>query len=118
MNANGRRYEVMRMGIFDIFHKKNMLQEVTECRNTPGGVLIDVRGRDEYNDGHIPGAINVPVNDIHKADRYIRKKDALVCVYCLSGMRAANAAAALRARGYTNVKNLGGIKKYHGKIER
>lgn len=106
------------MGIFDIFHRKDMFQEVTECRNTPGGVLIDVRGRDEYNSGHIPGAINVPVNDIHKADKYIKKKDDLVCVYCLSGMRAANAATALRSRGYTNVKNLGGIKKYHGKIER
>lgn len=95
-----------------------MFEEVKECLNTPGGVLLDVRSPGEYRTGHIPGSINVPLKSIHEADKIIKSKDALVCVYCQSGVRATNAVTALKGRGYTNVKNLGGMKKYHGKIDR
>lgn len=106
------------MGLLNIFKQKSMLDEVKECRSTPGAVLLDVRSPDEYMTGHIPGSVNVPVSRIHEAEKLIRSKDTMVCVYCQSGFRAANAVTALRGKGYTNVKNIGGMKKYHGKIDR
>lgn len=106
------------MSLFDVFKHKSMFEEVKECRGTPGAVLLDVRSAGEYRTGHIPGSVNVPVKSIHEAEKIIKSKDALVCVYCQSGIRASNAATALKGMGYTNVKNLGGMKKYHGKIER
>lgn len=106
------------MGLFDFLNKPSMFEEVKNCRNTPGGVLLDVRSESEYNTGHIPGSINVPVNKIEDAEEFIKSKDSLVCIYCASGARAKTAELVLKRKGYTNVKNLGGIKKYHGKIER
>ena len=100
-----------------LFNKENMLEEVNACK-AAGGVLLDVREPDEYADGHIPGSINVPVGSISEAAAHIPGKDTLVCVYCLSGYRAEAAAKALGQMGYTNVKNLGGIKAYKGKLER
>ncbi|MDO4834099.1 MAG: rhodanese-like domain-containing protein [Bacillota bacterium] len=106
------------MSLFGLSKGKSMLEEVKECLDSPDGVLLDVRSPEEYSNGHIPGSINIPVNSIHEAGEIIKGKDAPVCVYCLSGIRAASAAAVLRGEGYTKVKNLGGIKKYHGRIER
>ncbi|MDO4176202.1 MAG: rhodanese-like domain-containing protein [Bacillota bacterium] len=106
------------MSFFDIFKSKSMFQEVKECLATPNALLLDVRSAGEYRTGHIPGSINVPLKSIHQVDNIAKSKDVLICVYCQSGIRATNAVTSLKGRGYTNVKNLGSIKKYRGMIER
>lgn len=68
-------------------------------------VVIDVRNFDEYFDGHIDGAINIPVENISTVTY---DKETVIIVYCASGMRSANAAKKLIDLGYTNVYNLDG----------
>ena len=71
--------------------------------------VFDVRGRAEWDEGHIPGASNIPVG--HLADRIAEvPSDVPVVVHCQSGARSAIAASILQAAGRTNVANLtGGI---------
>lgn len=68
-----------------------------------GAVLIDVREVSEYEAGHIPGAVNVPLRTLtQNLDRF--PTDQPVFVYCASGHRAGMALSALRVLGYDNVK--------------
>lgn len=106
------------MGFFELFTGHNTLDDVVECKSN-GGVVLDVRSRGEFNGGHIPGSINVPVGDIDElAAKHIKGKHTPVCVYCQSGARSAAAAKKLEHMGYTNVKNIGALRQYKGKIER
>ena len=81
-------------------------------------VLLDVRTPDEYRQGHIPGSKNVPLQSIDKVTVMINNKATPIFVHCLSGARSRQAAAILQQMGYTNVKNIGGISAYAGKVER
>lgn len=73
-------------------------------------VLLDVRTQEEYDSGHIEGAILIPDYEIGaKAESVLTDKDDLILVYCRSGRRSKNAASELAALGYTNVKEFGGI---------
>lgn len=72
-----------------------------------GAVLLDVRTPEEWGQEHIPGAVNIPVDDIDGRASEL-SKDKPVVTYCKSGMRAHRAAGALRAKGFT-VYELGGI---------
>lgn len=73
-------------------------------------VLLDVREQDEFDQGHIPGAILLPYTRVQSlAAEQLPDKDALILVYCRSGRRSQLAAAALNAAGYTNVLDFGGI---------
>ena len=89
-----------------------------ECQNTPDAVLIDVREKDEFAGGHIPGAINLPLSSIAASPDKLPQKDTPVYVYCLSGARSRQAAGFLEKNGYTNVNNIGGISRYKGPVER
>ena len=71
-------------------------------------VLLDVRTIEEYNDGHIPTAINIPVADISSMYSKLEDKDKQVVVYCRSGFRAARAISILEDKGFTNVIHLDG----------
>ncbi|MBX3199805.1 MAG: rhodanese-like domain-containing protein [Labilithrix sp.] len=75
-----------------------------------GAKLVDVRSAAEYAEKHIDGAENVPVDAI--AARELGPTDTPIVVYCRSGGRSARAASALRARGYTNVYDLGGMSSW------
>ena len=68
-------------------------------------VIIDVRTAQEFASGYIDGAVNIPVDNI---DSIEYDKDAVIIVYCASGMRSSNAAETLIDLGYTNVYNLDG----------
>lgn len=73
-------------------------------------VLLDTREKDEYDAGHIPGAILIPYTEIEeKAESVITNKDAQILVYCRSGRRSKIAAEALLKLGYTDIKEFGGI---------
>src|SRR5258708_806057 len=78
-----------------------------------GAVVVDVRTPDEYGEGHLPQATNIPVDDFAKrlaeVDRLVAgDKSKAVVVYCAAGSRAAVAKQQLEAAGYTRVVNGGG----------
>ena len=82
-------------------------------------IILDVRRPDEYADGHIPGAINVPNEEIGTAEiSELPDKSQLILVYCRSGRRSKEAAEKLVKLGYTNVVEFGGIQDYKGEIEK
>ena len=75
-----------------------------------GYVILDVRTQEEYDQGHIPGAILIPDYEISaKAEAVLTDKNQLILVYCRSGRRSKLAAEALVKLGYTNIKEFGGI---------
>ena len=75
-----------------------------------GYIIIDARTQEEYDEGHIPGAILIPEYEIaDRAEKEIPDKDQLILVYCRSGRRSKIAAEELVKLGYTNVKEFGGI---------
>ena len=75
-----------------------------------GYIILDVRTQEEYDQGHIPGAIMISHEEItEKAEDVLTDKDQLILVYCRSGRRSKEAAQVLADLGYTNVKEFGGI---------
>ena len=73
-------------------------------------IILDVREQDEYDSGHIPGAVLLPVGNIDEdtAAEVIPEKDSAVLVYCRSGNRSKTASSALAELGYTNIYEFGG----------
>ena len=72
-----------------------------------GAVLLDVRTPEEFAEGHLPGAINVPVSELPSRISELPKTDAGVVVYCRSGNRSARAAGILREHGFDQIVDLG-----------
>lgn len=82
-----------------------------------GYLIVDVRRPDEFAEGHIEGAINVPNEEI--ADEELEElpdKDQLLLVYCRTGRRSKEASEKLAGIGYTNVYEFGGIATWTGTI--
>ena len=75
----------------------------------PDRILLDVRTQEEYDDGHIPGAVCLPSDMIEVGMPFSFDKDAEILLYCHSDKRSAEAASRLRAMGYTNVSDIGCI---------
>ena len=86
-------------------------QEAKQIMDTETGyIILDTRAQDEYDAGHIPGAILIPHDEImEKAESVLTDKDQQILVYCRSGRRSKLAAADLVKLGYTNIKEFGGI---------
>ncbi len=81
-------------------------------------IVLDVRTQEEFDEGHIPGAVLIPDYEIaERAEKELTDKDALILVYCRSGRRSKNAAQILAELGYTNVKEFGGIIDWEYEIE-
>ena len=73
-------------------------------------IILDARTQEEFDEGHINGAILIPEYEIAKrAEKELPNKDQLILVYCRSGRRSKIASQALVDLGYTNVKEFGGI---------
>lgn len=83
-------------------------------------IVLDARTPEEFSEGHIKNAINIPYDeiDVH-AEKMLLDKSQLILVYCRSGRRSKIAAESLVNLGYTNVKEFGGIIdwKYETVIE-
>ena len=76
-------------------------------------VLLDVRTAEEFAEGHIPGAVCLPVEAIGRtAPAELPDKSAEILVYCRSGSRSAKAARKLTGLGYTHVADFGGIQDW------
>ena len=86
--------------------------------NEEGYIILDVRTQEEYDEGHIPGAIVISHEEItEKAEEVLTDKDQLILVYCRSGRRSKIAAEALVELGYTNIKEFGGIIDWPYEVE-
>lgn len=73
-------------------------------------VLLDVRSKLEYVEGHIEGAINVPVNEIeYEVEEIVPDKTQTIYLYCRSGVRTIMAGDILLELGYTSIYDIGGI---------
>lgn len=105
------------MGLFDFLKQPDINQGVEEYKAAPDAVLVDVRTVQEYREGHIPESRNVPLQQLDKIASVAKDKDTQLFVYCYSGSRSRQAASILRQMGYANVKNIGGIAAYSGKVE-
>ena len=90
-------------------------EAITMMKEESEYLSVDVRTLEEFNDKHIPGAINVPNESIGTEDiPELPKKDQLIFVYCRSGNRSKQASEKLVALGYTNIVEFGGINSWPG----
>ena len=72
-------------------------------------LLLDVRHADEYRDGHIAGALNIPVEQLARRAGVLGvPRDSEIVVYCVSGHRAGLAQQTLESLGYSHVRVLEG----------
>ena len=84
-----------------------------------GYIILDARTQEEYDQGHIPGAIVISHEEIaEKAEEVLTDKEQLILVYCRSGRRSKIAAEALVELGYTNIKEFGGIIDWPYEVEK
>ena len=81
-------------------------------------IILDTRTEAEYDEGHIPGAIVIPHDEIaDRAEEELPDKDRSILVYCRSGRRSKLAAEILVELGYTNIKEFGGIIDWPYEVE-
>ena len=81
-------------------------------------IILDTREQDEFDEGHIPGAILIPYTEIEeRSEEILPDKDAQILVYCRSGRRSKIASESLSKLGYTNVKEFGGIIEWTWALE-
>jgi hydroxyacylglutathione hydrolase len=99
----GEVVEAWRMSQGQLQTIPSMGLEATERQRPDGVVVLDVRGEGEWNAGHIPGSLNLPLGDLQqRLDEIPRGRP--VIVHCQTGARAAMAASLLRARGLNDVR--------------
>lgn len=80
-------------------------------------IILDVRTKEEYDAGHIEGAINIANEVIHQDQSgNLPDKDQIILVYCRSGNRSKQASEKLVKQGYTNVYEFGGIIDWPGDV--
>ena len=86
---------------------QQQLQQMMKSAQKP--ILIDVRSYEEYQQGHIPGAINIPHSDMEaQIDSLGISKDQPIVLYCRSGYRAGKAGNVLKEKGYLQLSHLDG----------
>lgn len=80
-------------------------------------ILVDVRTQEEYDEGHIEGALLLPLDQLETlSEEQLTDKDATILVYCRSGNRSAQASKILVDLGYQDVYDFGGIIDWPGEI--
>lgn len=93
----------------------NEVKKISEdYKETSDIRIVDVRTSDEYAEGHIKNAINIPLAEIENIDI---SKEIEIIVYCKSGSRSYNAALKLKDLGY-NVKDMGGLNNWDYELEK
>ena len=101
------------------YRQISMDEAVKMMRDEKDYIILDVRRPDEFAEGHIPGAINVPNEEIGTTEiAELPQKSQLILVYCRSGRRSKEASEKLVMLGYTNIVEFGGILDWKGEIEK
>ena len=100
------------------YRQITMDEAVAMMKEEEGYIILDVRTAAEFDEKHIPGAINIP-NEAIGAEVIpdLPDKDQLILVYCRSGNRSKQASKKLVKLGYTNVVEFGGIIDWPGETE-
>ena len=103
---------------------ENTYQQITqekakEMMESQEVLILDVREQEEFDAGHVPGAVLLPVGTItkHTAAATIPELDSVVLVYCRSGNRSKTASRALADLGYTHIYEFGGINTWPYEVE-
>ena len=82
-----------------------------------GHIIVDVRRQDEYDEGHIPGAVLIPNESItDKQPEQLPDLNQVILIYCRSGRRSKEASEKLVELGYTNIVEFGGILDWTGEV--
>src|SRR5262250_862793 len=81
--------------------------DAREAQEIGGACWVDVREQDEWDEGHLPGAVHVPRGHLEsRIERVAPDRDATLVLYCAAGNRSAFAAKTLEDLGYTDVRSL------------
>ncbi|MDO5043862.1 MAG: rhodanese-like domain-containing protein [Coriobacteriia bacterium] len=105
--------------LFTISSKNDINEGVEEFHKTPNALLVDVRYLKEFNEGHVPGAINIPLPELaDRMQKELPNTDQDIFIYCRSGNRSKQAEKFLLARCYTHIHEIGGIKDFAGEVEK
>ena len=93
-------------------------EEAEEMMRADGGhIIVDVRRQEEYDSGHIPGAILIPNESIGtEQPKELPDLDQVILIYCRSGRRSKEASQKLADMGYTHIYEFGGIMDWNGEI--
>lgn len=113
--------------IKEFFSKKRTIENINNISYTkmqemlkenPDTIVLDVRSPQEYNEGHITGAINIPEYELNSKIKNIASNiNSKIIVYCLSGNRSKKAIKTLKKIGYHNLYNLeNGIEGINEKV--
>lgn len=94
-----------------------MEQEIAEFESHDGGLLIDLRDEADFDAGHIPGALHMTLENIRDEIRRLATFNTKILLYCYTGAWSRQAEEMLKAKGYENAINLGGIDQYSGRME-
>ncbi|MFT4809386.1 MAG: phage shock protein E [Paraglaciecola sp.] len=91
------------------FNVSNISQQELLKANTKNVVIVDVRTPEEFQQGHIPNAINVPLSDIIENPTILKSsQEKPIVLYCRSGYRTGKAAEFLQKEGHQNLRHLEG----------
>lgn len=83
---------------------KKLIEEEWEKYKYNNAILIDVRSKQEYKEGHIVGAISIPYYELwKKASEQIKNRNTKIIIYCNTGNRAKKAEKILKKLGYINI---------------
>ena len=100
------------------YEKITMSEGLARMESDENYILLDVRRADEFEAGHMPGAVNLPNEEIGTEEiPSLPDKAQTIYIYCRSGNRSKQAADKLLALGYTNLIEFGGIIDYTGELE-
>lgn len=86
----------------EISYKK--MQEMLQ--KNKDAILLDVRSKQEFEEGHLEGSINIPLYEIDKELKKLPNKESMILIYCASGHRSKQAKEKLENLGYENVYHL------------
>ncbi len=96
------------------FQNTNIRNILSEALNY-GGIIVDVREREEFAISHVPMAINLPLSNIRQGN-YSLPKTKVILLYCENGGKSALAARILSEKGYRVINTVGGLKEYKGAL--
>ena len=100
------------------YRQIGMEEAIAMMEKEEGYIILDVRTVEEFEDKHIPNAINIPNEAIGTQPiPELPDKDQLILIYCRSGNRSKQASQVLADLGYSNVKEFGGILDWPYEIE-
>ncbi len=102
---------VVVVGILAMLLSRNAPLAKVEAALGRGAKVVDVRSAEEFREGHFPGAINVPVDQISARLNELGDPAKPVILYCHSGMRSGSALHIVRKGGFKNVVNGGSLRR-------